>query len=243
MFEQTFVQAQAGTRKPWTVAVSLSLQVVAVGVVLLIPLLRPAVMGIPPVPQVHSISTWANLAPRPVAVTTSAAVRTPSTIRAPRIYYPVAPHPAHLTRQIEVPAAEGSGPFQYGAALGSGPILPAGVSLPVAPPVKPPAPITVKKPAGPMRIGGDVQSAKLIYSPHPAYPRIAISARSEGTVRLEAVIGADGRIRNLRMLSGPPLLVRAAIDAVQRWKYQPTLLNGTPVEVVTEIAVNFTLSR
>ncbi|HVV45012.1 MAG TPA: energy transducer TonB [Bryobacteraceae bacterium] len=94
-----------------------------------------------------------------------------------------------------------------------------------------------------MHIGGDVESAKLIYSPHPAYPQIAISTRSQGTVRLEAIIAADGKIRNLRVLSGPPLLVRAAVDAVQQWKYQPTLLNGVAVEVLTEIEVNFTLSH
>jgi protein TonB len=240
MFEQTFVQTQAGTRRPWTVAVSLSLQVLVVGVILLIPLLHPAMMRIPDAPQAHSISTWANLAPRPVPVTTSAAVRTPSTIRVPKIYYPAAQQSSHEMRHIDVaPITDGSGVWQAVPAL----TMPAPVSLPSAPPVKPPAPVAVKRPSGPVRVGGDVESAKLIYSPHPAYPQIAISTRSQGTVRLEAIIAADGKIRNLRVLSGPPLLVRAALDAVQEWKYQPTLLNGTPVEVVTEIAVNFTLSH
>ncbi|HEY4089278.1 MAG TPA: energy transducer TonB, partial [Bryobacteraceae bacterium] len=114
-------------------------------------------------------------------------------------------------------------------------------SLPMPAPVKPPA--APVRPAGPVRIGGDVESAKLIYAPHPTYPQIAISTRSQGTVRIEAIIAADGKVRNLRVLSGPPLLVRAAMDAVQQWKYQPTLLNGTAVEVVTEIEVNFTLSH
>jgi len=243
MFEQTFVQTQAATRRPWTVAMSLSLQVAVVGVILLIPLLHPAMMRIPPVPQARAISTWANLAPRPVPITASAPVSTPSTIHVPRFFYPTPSQPVTVTRQIEVPVAEGPGAFQYGAALGLAPTLPGTASLPVAPPAKPPAPAAGKRPAGPVHIGGDVESAKLIYSPHPAYPQIAISTRSQGTVRLEAIIAADGRIRNLRVLSGPPLLVRAALDAVQQWKYQPTLLNGAPVEVVTEIEVNFTLSH
>jgi protein TonB len=222
---------------------SLSLQVAVVGVILLIPFLHPAVMRIPPVPQARLISTWANLAPRPVPVTASAPVRTPTTIHVPRFYYPAVPQQSTVTRQIEAPVAEGPGAFQYGAALGSASILPATASLPAAPPAKPPAPAVAKRPEGPVRVGGDVESAKLIYAPHPAYPQIAISTRSQGTVRLEAIIAADGRTRNLRVLSGPPLLVHAAMDAVQQWKYQPTLLNGAPVEVVTEIEVNFTLSR
>lgn len=243
MFEQTFVQTQAATRRPWTVAMSLSLQAVVVGVILLIPLLHPAVMRIPPAPQVHSISTWANLAPRPIPVARSAAVSARSTVRIQRFYYPTVQQPTNVTRPIEVPVAEGFGVFRDSVAPGAGTVLPATVSLPVAPAVKPPAPAAAKPPAGPVRVGGDVESAKLIYSPHPAYPQIAISTRSQGTVHLEAIIAADGKIRNLRVLSGPPLLVHAALDAVQQWKYQPTLLNGVAVEVVTEIEVNFTLSH
>ena len=66
-------------------------------------------------------------------------------------------------------------------------------------------------------------------------------ARIQGAVRLEALICTDGTIRSLRVLAGHPLLVKAAIDAVARWRYQPTLLNGDPVEVITEIDVNFAL--
>jgi len=77
----------------------------------------------------------------------------------------------------------------------------------------------------------------------PDYPPLARMARVQGTVRLEAVISTDGRIQNLRVLTGHPLLVNAALEAVARWRYQPTLLNGEPVEVVTEIDVNFTLAE
>jgi len=75
------------------------------------------------------------------------------------------------------------------------------------------------------------------------YPPLAKAARVQGTVKFEAVIGKDGSIQNLHMISGPPLLVQAAMQAVQQWKYRPTLLNGEPVEVITTIDVNFTLSQ
>jgi protein TonB len=62
-------------------------------------------------------------------------------------------------------------------------------------------------------------------------------------VEFEAVIGKDGTIEDLKLLRGHPLLVKAALDAVRRWRYQPTLLNGEPIEVVTEITVNFKLAE
>jgi periplasmic protein TonB len=90
-------------------------------------------------------------------------------------------------------------------------------------------------------VGGGVQSAKLIFGPKPLYPPIARAARTQGTVRIQAVIARDGSIQHLQVVSGPPLLIAVALEAVQRWRYQPTLLNGQPVEVITEIDVNFTL--
>ena len=91
-------------------------------------------------------------------------------------------------------------------------------------------------------VGGIVQSAKLIRKPVPVYPSLARQARIQGTVKFTAIIGRDGAIQNLTLLTGHPLLVQAAQDAVKQWVYQPTLLNGEPVEVVTEIDVNFALS-
>jgi len=106
----------------------------------------------------------------------------------------------------------------------------------------PPPPPPPKKVPQRIRVGGQVEAAKLIYHPNPQYPPLAKMARIQGTVRLEAVIAKDGTIQDLKVLSGHPLLVRSALDAVKQWRYQPTLLNGQPVEVVTEIDVHFTLS-
>jgi len=97
--------------------------------------------------------------------------------------------------------------------------------------------------AAPVVVGGNVQMAKLIKKVLPAYPLGARSASVEGTVEFTAMIAKDGTIRSLKLLKGPPLLVKAAQEAVQKWVYQPTLLNGQPVEVVTQIDVNFKLQR
>jgi protein TonB len=80
-----------------------------------------------------------------------------------------------------------------------------------------------------------------VSQPKPVYPPLAKAARVQGTVSFQAVIGTDGTVRNLQLISGPPLLVQAAMMAVQQWVYEPTLLNGKPVEVITTIDVNFTL--
>jgi protein TonB len=107
------------------------------------------------------------------------------------------------------------------------------------PPPPPPKSVTPKR----IRLGGQVEAAKLMFHPNPEYPPLAKMARIQGTVRLEAVISTDGTIQDLKAVSGHPLLVKAAMDAVARWRYQPTLLNGEPVQVVTEVDVNFTLSE
>jgi protein TonB len=94
-----------------------------------------------------------------------------------------------------------------------------------------------------IRVGTGVQQAMLIHEVKPVYPPLARSARISGVVRLTAVIAKDGSIQKLQVISGHPLLVKDALTAVQQWRYKPTLLSGEPVEVITEIDVNFTLSN
>lgn len=83
----------------------------------------------------------------------------------------------------------------------------------------------------------------LIRQVQPIYPEIAKRTHTQGKVLLTAVIDTQGRIENLRALSGHPLLIPAAINAVQQWRYRPYILNGQPVEVETQITVNFTLQQ
>jgi protein TonB len=85
--------------------------------------------------------------------------------------------------------------------------------------------------------------AKLLRKVTPRYPPIAIAARISGIVRLIGTIGKDGTIQNLQLVSGHPMLARAALEAVQQWIYKPTLLNGNPVEVIAPIEVRFTLGQ
>ncbi len=94
-----------------------------------------------------------------------------------------------------------------------------------------------------IRVGGNVQQAKLIRQPKPIYPSLAKQARIQGIVRLTVIIGKDGVVKTMQLITGHPLLVPAAMEAVKQWVYQPTLVNGEPVEVITQADVYFTLSQ
>jgi protein TonB len=116
--------------------------------------------------------------------------------------------------------------------------LPLGLSTP-APVVRPqPA-----KPAGPLRVSAGVAAGQLIVPIQPQYPAIARQIRLQGTVVVSAIIATDGRIESLRVLSGPPLLVNAAVEAIRQARYRPWQLNGEPVEVETTINVVFSFGN
>jgi protein TonB len=93
-----------------------------------------------------------------------------------------------------------------------------------------------------VRVSQGVSEGLLVHQVRPVYPPLARAARIQGQVVLQANIGKDGSIQNLRLVSGHPMLAPAAIDAVKQWKYKPYFLNGEPVEVDTQITVNFTLA-
>ena len=92
-----------------------------------------------------------------------------------------------------------------------------------------------------IQVDGSLQFTKLIAHAQPIYPPLAKSTRVQGTVRMNAVIGEDGTVKSLSVVSGHPLLVQAALDAVKQWRYEQTQINGVPVEVVTTVDVNFVL--
>jgi TonB family protein len=96
-----------------------------------------------------------------------------------------------------------------------------------------------------IRVGGNVQAVKLVRKVDPKYPPGCKAEAIQGSVVMRAVISREGDVLNLEVLNQivDPRLVESAVDAVEQWKYQPTLLNGSPVEVVTEIDVNFVLKR
>jgi general secretion pathway protein A len=100
-------------------------------------------------------------------------------------------------------------------------------------------PVATRSAVTRVRVGSRAQAAKLIFQPQPEYPEAAQRAHLQGTVRLEAVLAKDGDVASVRVLSGQPLLAESAEKAVTRWRYQPTLVDGNPVEVVTEVDVDF----
>jgi len=105
--------------------------------------------------------------------------------------------------------------------------------------------VSPESPGGPsrIRIDGDVMKKSLTKKTTPVYPPLAQQVGIAGTVRLRAIIATDGRIASLEVISGPPLLRRATVDAVVHWKYKPTLVEGRPVEVETYIDVVYQLGK
>jgi protein TonB len=94
----------------------------------------------------------------------------------------------------------------------------------------------------PVRVGGQIRSPTKIHESPLVYPAIAQAARVQGMVIIEALIDADGRVTNAKVLRSIPLLDQAALDAVRTWQYTPTLLNGVPVAVIMTVVVQFRLN-
>lgn len=248
MFDQTFVDTHAQAQKPWTLAASVTLQSSLLAAVLLAPILRPdallldALRPRSPMPAFLPV----HLAPLAPAVKNAAA---PNSRPAPQPFARIAA-PRQIPRTVtlandapEITDPRISGPTTHAAGFEieslaklPPPVAQTHSQAPATPPVR-------ETPRGPIAVGGVVQSALLTFSPRPVYPPLAKAARVQGTVRLNAIVGLDGSIRDLKLVSGPPLLVNAALDAVRRWRYRPTTLNGSVVEVITEIDVNFTLTQ
>lgn len=195
--------------------------------------------------------------PAPVRVPASAS-RTAVT-RSVRFFSPVLQAPAAIPVHALEATAFGDAPPQldWGAGVAGG--IPGGVpggipggtiaALPpaIAPPAPKPEPKHSEPPAEaaqPTRIHVDseIQEAKLLNMVQPAYPEMAKRARIQGNVHLNAVIDPQGRITELKVISGNPLLVEAARNAVARWRYSPTYLHGQAVEVITDIFVVFHLT-
>lgn len=252
LFEQTFVGDANTTRKASSVFVSFLIQCGLVVVGILIPLIyteslpKTELTGFlvaPPPPPPPP--------PPPAAAPVKVVKVVPRQFDAGRLTAPKQiPKDIAMIKEDDLPPAASAG--VVGGVPGGVPGgAPGGViggiigSVPSAAPPPPPPVKEAPKPVTPksIRVGGNVQAAKLVRQPKPSYPPLAKQARIQGTVRFNAVIGRDGTIQNLTLASGHPLLVPAATEAVRQWVYQPTLLNGEPVEVVTQIDVNFTLSQ
>jgi periplasmic protein TonB len=109
--------------------------------------------------------------------------------------------------------------------------------------IPPPPPIQTPAHLGPYRVRGRVQAPTLIRQVQPVYPILAKQARVQGDVQIDSVIDQQGNVTEMKVVSGSPLLVTAALNAVRQWKYQPTLLNGQPIPVAMVVTVHFTLAN
>jgi len=231
------------TNKPWTIFLSTLLQFFLLAILILIPLIYTEALP-------KAMLTTLLVAPPPPPPPPPPPAATPVKVVKPmarlmqagKLMAPRAiPKEVAMIKEQEIPPEVSAGTAlgvpggvpggQAGSVLGG---IIGGVGSNLPPPPK----------EGPkrIRVGGQVQTAKLVNKVQPIYPALAKQARIQGTVRLQAVIAKDGSVVELQVLSGHPLLVQAALDAVRQWRYQPTLLNGEPVEVVTTIDVVFTLS-
>jgi protein TonB len=242
MFEELVVSSPNPTKtsKPFTVFISMVVQVLLLIILILIPLIYtealPKTMMAtmltappppPPPPPPPAVAQVVHVKPQ-------AHLMDAGKLMAPKVI----PKDIKIIKEDAEPdmGAGMSGGVPGGVAGGSmGGVL-GGVIGGMAPP--PPKP----KQTGPVKIGGNVQAARIINRINPVYPPLARQTRINGTVRLHAIISKDGSIQQLEVISGHPLLQQAALDAVRQWRYQPTLLNGEPVEVDTTIDVIFSLS-
>ena len=236
---------QARRSRTVSVFFSVGIQVALLGVLVAAPLVLTAegpagVHMVMPVPPYGGIEVEAQ-APR-----SSGPPKTPTGVppRKPQIIVPPAkvPENIHEGGGEQVPHIGSTGDATGPIRDGSGPqnLIPIpGDGRPSWTPPEPPRP----EPPAPQRIrvSTGVQEARLIHRVSPAYPEIPKRARLETTVELRAVIGRDGTIQELQVLSGNPLLYQETLRAVEQWRYRPTLLSGVPVEVETRITVVFRL--
>jgi periplasmic protein TonB len=232
MFERIEV---GSPNRPWATALAFVVNSTALTLAILLPMIRPDQL---PALNFRELSVPYTAPPREIpdtqptrpsaGPTRDQIFRAPSTIP---IHVSTAPdNLAESQQQTFI-----SGMERIGSAF---PVtgLPMGISTnppPVAVPTKPPRPQKL--------IISHLDEGMLLRRVQPAYPRIAISTRTQGSVVLSALINTRGEIEGLQVVSGPPLLVQAALEAVKQWRYRPYILNGTPIEVQTQVTVNFSL--
>jgi periplasmic protein TonB len=230
------------TRRSWTTLTSFGLQALMIGCLLLLPLWKT--VGLPSVRVLPTPVSWG--APPPA----SAPVRhqTATTIVESNLADNVLIAPREIPRQIaHIEEVEAPPQMSF-----NGPGVPGGTGIgsrdgvwqslnnsfrPVAP-----LPITAPPPAVHVFRTSSILEGSLIRRVQPVYPPLARSARIQGSVILAALISKEGIMVTLHALSGHPMLVPAAIDAVSQWRYRPYILNREPIEVETQITVNFLLS-
>jgi protein TonB len=247
MFEQSLLLDPTATRKTGALAASLTLQTIAVGAIIAIPLIwGDRLPDVRPYISLALPITTLPPEPMPARAAPSSSTSTRASTGPSRPF----PAPARIVSLSEIPTigveeapALSSGGNAVGDPLGAMSALPSFGAIFHDPPPKPKPAAETKQPDKPLRLGGEVLAAKLVKKVIPVYPSLARQVRISGKVELLGVIARDGTIQHLQVVSGHPLLVQAALEAVRQWIYSPTLLNGQAMEVIAPISVNFTLAQ
>jgi periplasmic protein TonB len=239
MFADSLLESNLSrTHRGWTTVVSFAMQTLGVAILLMLPLLYTEGL-----PRLHLLSVSAPIGPprgEPPAAQQHSAVRQGQSnlfhgiVVSPRSI-PIGVKPIIEDSVPQVEACNVCVPGSTNTGNGANSVID---SIGVAPAIVPPPPPPV---AHPPRIS-HMMEGNLIYKVQPVYPPLARAARIQGAVVIRAVISRNGTIENLQTLSGHPMLVGAALDAVRQWRYRPYILNGDPVEVETQVTVNFALS-
>jgi protein TonB len=223
-------------RRSWSTFASFAFQAMALSLLLLIPLF--SIQGPPRLEWLRAVIAPPPPAPPAPPAVQSHAAPTTTNLYAGHLVPPQRiPHSIAMVDETDLPAApnlDANGVLGGTGRSGDGVIHSLGPAAEwVAPPPRP----AVNKP---LRLS-HISEGNLIYRVQPIYPEIARMARIQGQVVLRAVISKAGTIENLTLESGHPALVASAINAVKQWRYRPYLLNNEPVEVETEITVDFVL--
>jgi protein TonB len=234
LFAQTLTPQVRRARSRWTLVGSLCAHTALIVAIVVVPIVSGA--ALPRIGDQLDVFVIAKTMPipQPPAPPAAAAQPVPNDIKVDAA--PLVAPDRFAPEPIVLPTGSDAGvPGALAPVSGSGvphSVLAASSALTLGPP---PAP------TDPIRVGGDVKvPTRIAYAP-PAYPPIAIQARVDGTVVLEATIDEHGVVKDLRVVRSIPLLDRAAIEAVSKWRYTPTRLNGSPVAVLMTVQVTFTL--
>ncbi|MEQ1946454.1 MAG: TonB family protein [Bryobacteraceae bacterium] len=242
MFEQSLLLPAESGAKARALALSLTTQTAAAGVLLLIPLIYTERLAMGHITLPTTLSLMPK-PPAPQAAERPAARPRRSIARIFREFFVPTTIPKLNTNPEIVDEPSLVDPLTFDAALPLPTALIPRINSGDTPPPPLVKPAAIEQPQKPVTVGGTVLAAKLIHRVVPVYPISAKLARVSGTVRLIGVVSEEGIIQQLQVISGNPLLIQAALDAVRQWVYSPTLLNGKSVEVSAPIDVIFTLSQ
>ncbi|HZR64465.1 MAG TPA: TonB family protein [Terriglobales bacterium] len=239
MFEDSLIESggKLKTKRGRTTTFSFVLEAIIIGVMVLIPLLFTEAL-----PKAQLMMALVAPPPPPPPPPPPAPVHVVKQVETDIVNNQLRT-PTKIPKKVEMIKEEEAPPPSMGVVGGVPGGVPGGQMGGVIGGIIGNTPVAVPKVAVQrVRVSQGVTQGMVLHKVQPAYPPLARTARVQGSVVLAAIIGKDGTIQNLHVISGHPLLTQAALDAVKQWRYRPYILNGEPVEVDTQVTVNFTLS-